>query len=208
MNRFDDRQDAGEQLGEHLVAEGVDADIVLAIPRGGLPVGRAVADALDAPLDIVVARKIGAPHNPELAIGAVAADGAVWLNEEMVDRTRATDAYIDDEATEEEANARDKADRYRDEAPDLAGKRVVVTDDGVATGATMIACLRQVHDAGAAEVIAAVPVGPPGSIRDLEAEADAVYCLHEPASFHAVGQFYRDFGQVQDEEAMAYLDGR
>ncbi len=206
MPRFDDRADAGEQLGEHLVEAGVEADIVLAIPRGGLPVGREVADALGCPLDIVVARKIGAPHNPELAIGAVASDGSLWLNEDLVERTGVTQDYIDEQQEVEAGNAREKEETYRAEEPRLDGRTVVVTDDGVATGATMTACLREVKQAGAETVIMAVPVGPPNSVDRLREEADAVYCLHETRAFQAVGQFYRDFRQVQDEEARQYLE--
>lgn len=205
---FDDRTVAGEQLGARLRADGVPADIVLAIPRGGLPVGRAVADTLDVPLDIVVAKKIGAPHNPELAIGAAAADGSVYRNEDILRRLDVSDGYLDEAREEAAAAARDKAERYRAgrDEPGLAGRDVVVVDDGVATGATMTACLRQVRAADAASVTCAVPVGPPDTLDALEREADRVVALDRPRGFRAVGQYYRDFAQVQDEEAMAYLD--
>jgi predicted phosphoribosyltransferase len=204
---FQDRTDAGQQLAELLDREGVDADIVLGIPRGTMPVARPVADALDAPLDIVVAQKMGAPDNPELAIGAAAADGGVYRNDDLIDRLGISEEHVERERAKEAENAREKANTYRDEPPDLRGKRVVVVDDGVATGATAIACLRQVREAGVSWVALAVPVGSPDSVDELRREADAVYELETPRDFRAVGQYYRDFGQVIDEEAMAYLRG-
>ncbi|MDZ7849536.1 MAG: phosphoribosyltransferase family protein [Halodesulfurarchaeum sp.] len=208
VKRFTDRTDAGEQLGEALRERGIDVDIVLAIPRGGLPLGRAVADALGAPLDIVVASKIGAPNNPEYAIGAVASDGSVWRNESAVGRTGAGEAYFEREREREAETARTKADRYRDGAspPDLDGRRVAVVDDGVATGSTLRACLAMLAAAGAAGIVVAVPVGPPDTIAALEDMADEVVCLETPSQFRAVGQFYEQFEQVSDEEAMEYLD--
>ncbi|THE65570.1 phosphoribosyltransferase [Salinadaptatus halalkaliphilus] len=208
MSTFDDRTDAGERLANDLERRGLEADIVLGIPRGALPVARPVADALEADLDVVVARKLGAPENPELALGAVASDGTVWYNDGLVDRVGASAGYLEDVREAEAENARQKADRYR-ETPGLApleGKRVVVVDDGVATGATARACLRQVRAAGAGSVVLAVPVGSPRSVEELEGDADDVVALETPADFRAVGQYYRDFGQVTDEDAIAYLE--
>ncbi|WP_136601613.1 phosphoribosyltransferase [Salinigranum halophilum] len=205
---FDDRADAGRQLADLIEGHDVEADIVLAIPRGGLPVGRAVADALAVPLDIVAARKLGAPGNPEFAIGAVASDGTIFLNDEYIDQLGVDESYVDDAIERERAAAQEKVDRYRGERPplDLHDKTVVVVDDGVATGATTIACLRQIRAAGAARVVLAVPVGPPDTIERLGAEADEVLCVETPPSFMAVGQFYASFTQVSDDEAMRYLD--
>lgn len=205
---FVDRTDAGEQLAEELDRRGVEADIVLGIPRGALPVARPVADALGAPLDVVVASKIGAPDNPELAIGVAASDGSVWLNDRLVDRIDVSEEYIDRERKAEAENARRKAERYREDGrmPDLDGRRVVIVDDGIATGATAIGCLRQVRGADAARVVFAAPVGSPDSIERLEEEADEVIALQAPREFRAVGRHYRNFNQVSDEEAMAYLD--
>lgn len=205
--RFEDRHDAGRRLADAIRNMALEVDIVLAIPRGGLPLGREVADVLDRPLDIVVARKIGAPHNAELAIGAVGSDGSVWLNESLVTRLDVSDHYLDQAIEQETKNAQDKANRYRGERspPALAGKRVLIVDDGIATGATMIACIRLVRDGGAAWVGVAVPVGPPDSVKDVEAVADRVVCLETPRKFGAVGQYYRRFHQVRDEEAMEYL---
>lgn len=204
---FRDRTEAGEQLGERLVEEGVEADIVLGIPRGALPVARPVADALGAPLDIVVASKLGAPGNSELAIGAAASDGSLWLNDELVDRLQVSEDYVEGRREIEAENAHEKAQQYRADGrlPELRDRRVVVVDDGVATGATAIACLRQVRDAGAERVVLAVPVGSQESLALLEQEADEVISLRAPRDFRAVGRYYRDFGQVSDEEAMEYL---
>jgi predicted phosphoribosyltransferase len=204
---FKDRADAGERLGAALRDRGIEADIVLAIPRGGLPLGRAVADALDAPLDVVVAKKIGAPGNPEYAIGAVAADGTLWRNEAAIASTGAGEDYDERKRAEAVEAARRKADRYRDDGrPELAGKRVVVVDDGIATGSTARACLELVRAANPERVVLAVPVGPPESIADLESVADEVVCLETPGGFRGVGQFYEVFDQVSDEKAMDYLD--
>lgn len=208
--QFADRTDAGERLGAELRERGIDADVVLAVPRGGLPLGRAVADALDAPLDVVVAKKVGAPENPEFALGAVASDGSVWRNESALGERE--EEYFRSQRERVAEEARHKAERYRDgrPAPDLSGAVVVVVDDGIATGATARACLRKVRADGAERVVLAVPVGPPETVRELEAETDAdeVVCLLTPALLGGVGRFYEQFDQVTDEEAMTYLDAR
>jgi len=206
--RFEDRTAAGEALAEALRDRAVDADVVLAIPRGGLPLGRAVADALDVPLDIVVAKKIGAPGNPEYAVGAVASDGSVWRNEAAFVGRGVDDDYFEQQREEEAANARRKAERYRGDRPepDLAGKTVVVVDDGVATGSTVKACLERLRNANVGRIVLAVPVGPPDTVRELREMADEVVCLETPSGFMGVGQFYERFDQVSDEEAMAYLE--
>lgn len=207
-HRFRDRTDAGQQLAEVLVEHAIDADIVLAIPRGGLPLGRAVADALDVPLDVVVAKKIGAPGNPEYAIGAVASDGSVWRNEEAVTGTGADEAYFEQQRAEEAASARQKAAQYRKNRPepDVTNQTVVVVDDGVATGSTARACLRKLEAEHPDRLVFAVPVGPPDTIAELEGLADTVVCLESPPYFRAVGLHYERFDQVSDDEAMAYLD--
>lgn len=205
---FDDRIDAGTRLADRLDERGVDADLVVAIPRGGLPVGRVVADRLGVPLDVVVAEKLGAPWNPELAIGAVAGDGSLWLNDALVGNLDISDDYVETVRAEEAENARMKVERYRggEATPDLTGKRVVVVDDGIATGATSIACLRQVRNAGAARVVLAVPVASPDAVDRLRREADEVVAVQAPRWFGAVGAFYRDFRQVSNDEAISYLE--
>ncbi len=206
--RFTDRTAAGAQLATELQEREIDADIALAIPRGGLPLGREVADALDIPLDIVVAKKIGAPGNPEYAIGAVASDGSVWRNEEAFRGTGSDEEYFEQQRETEAANARQKADRYRGDRspPDLTDKTVVVVDDGVATGSTVRACLERLQGTDADRIVLAVPVGPPETIAELQSAADEVVCLETPREFSGVGQFYERFQQVSDEEAMEYLE--
>jgi len=205
---FENREDAGEQLADFLADRGVEADVVLGIPRGALPVARPVADRLDAELDVIVARKMGAPHNEELAIGAVSSDGSVWRNEDLIGRLGVDGTYVEHEAERTAESARRKLETYRGttDPPDVRGCSVVVVDDGVATGATARACLRQIRDGGAERIALAVPVGSPDSLAAMESFADDVYALEEPAGFRAVGQYYHDFGQVSDAEARRYLD--
>lgn len=207
---FEDRTDAGRKLADLLQDRGVEVDVVLGIPRGGLPVARPVADALGAPLDVVVASKLGAPNNPEFAIGAVASDGSLWRDDDLIDRLGVGEAYVEREREAEAREAREKLERYRGiaEPPDLEGKRVLVVDDGLATGATVTAALRQVREVGASRVVLAVPVASPNSVERLREEADEVIAVETPTNFRAVGQFYESFAQVSDEEAMSYLDGR
>lgn len=204
---FTNRTDGGEQLADRLIELGTEADLVCAIPRGGLPVGRAVADRLEVPLDVVVASKIGAPANPELAIGAVAGDGSYWLNDELVSQLGVSDEHIQRERETEAEAARQKVADYRggEPLPDVAGERVVLVDDGIATGATAMACLRQLQATEAEEVILAVPVAPPSARNELADEADRVVIVDEPRPFQAVGRHYREFGQVTDEEAIELL---
>ncbi|MGB9950887.1 phosphoribosyltransferase (plasmid) [Haloarcula marismortui] len=205
---FKNRTDAGQKLAHILDDHDTEADIVLAIPRGGLPIGRVVANSLQIPLDIVSARKIGAPRNPELAVGAVASDGTVWLNESLIDNLELEDTYLEDQIEHQRQAALDKVKRYRGDRPPLeySGKTVLIVDDGVATGATTIACIRQIKNAGAERVILAIPVAPPDTIERLQSEADEVICVESPPHFGAVGQFYESFEQVSDERAKAYLD--
>ncbi|MEF8806628.1 phosphoribosyltransferase [Natronomonas sp.] len=204
---FKNRTTAAEQLADELVDRGIGADIVLAVPRGGLPLGRVVADRLDAPLDIVAAKKLGAPNNPELAIGAAASDGSLYRNEAIIDELGVDEAYIEAEADRAAETAREKEATYREgEEPDLVGRHVVIVDDGLATGATAIACIRKAKAAGAERVVLAVPVGAPDSLDEAAREADEVVAVEQPARFGAVGRHYRDFSQVTDEEAMEYLE--
>lgn len=206
LDMFRDRTDAGEMLGASLRDRGVEADLVLAIPRGGLPLGRAVADVLQAPLDVVVARKMGAPGNEELAIGAVASDGTAWLNESLIDEQGVPESYLREERTRQARAATEKRERYRGSgAPSVADRSVVLVDDGVATGATTRACLRQLRDLGAARVVLAVPVAPADVVDSLAAEADELVVLETPDPFRAVGAHYERFDQVSDEEALEYL---
>jgi predicted phosphoribosyltransferase len=203
---FKNRDEAGIQLGQALKGRGYERPIVLGIPRGGVVPAAQVARALGGDLGVVVARKLGAPYQRELAIGAVTADGVAWVNEELV-----RDIGVDPEYLRAEA-ARQAAEAARREAafdghrrPPIKGRTVIIVDDGLATGATAIAATRSMKAAGAGRVIVAVPVGPSHTVRALEDEADEVFALEVRDDFMAIGQFYRDFTQVEDAEARRIL---
>jgi putative phosphoribosyl transferase len=209
---YADRAEAGKvlaaavrrELGQ-MVAPG--RPLVLAIPRGGVPIGRDVAAAVDADLDIVVPRKLGAEGNPEYAIGAVMHDGTLYLNQEALQVTGAGPAYVEAEKAREMKEAARRLEAYRDgrREPTLTGRIAIVVDDGVATGATMIVALRWVRSRRARMVVAAAPVAPPSSLKELMDEADLVICPHSPEPFYAIGAFYESFGQVSDEEVVEVL---
>jgi putative phosphoribosyl transferase len=204
---FRDRDEAGAALAEAVAARVAGPATVLAIPRGGVTVALPVARALGAPLDVVIPRKLGAPGNPELAIGAVAPGGVLVLHERAVRQLRVPADYIEREAERQEAEITRREATYRGGRPPapVAGRTVVVVDDGVATGATAAAALRWARAAGANRVVFAAPVGPPAARTRLEAEADDVLLLREPIGFLAVGEWYRDFDQVTDDEVVAAL---
>ena len=203
---FRDREEAGSRLAV-AVADRVSGPVtVLAVPRGGVAVAVPVAKALGARLDVVIPRKLGAPDNPELAIGAVA-PGVMVLNERAVRQLGVPRDYIALEAARQEAEIARREAVYRGgRAPaPVAGRTVVVVDDGVATGATAVAALRWARAAGADRVVFAAPVGPPSAPAHLEPEADDVVLIEAPLRFLAVGEWYRDFEQVSDEEVVAML---
>jgi len=207
-----DRADAGKALAAAVKRELVGKlasgkPLVLAIPRGGVPLGRDVAAALGADLDLVVPRKLGAEGNPEYAIGAVMSDGTLYLNPEALSITGATPEYIEAEKGREMREAARRLEAYRGgrQEPSLSGRVVIVVDDGIATGATMVAALRWVRSRAARMVVAAAPVAPPSTISELRREADLVICPHTPEPFYAIGAFYESFGQVTDEEVKEIL---
>lgn len=196
---FPDRQEAGRALGERLREARLDAPVVLGLPRGGVVVAAAVAEALGAPLDIVVARKLGVPWQPELAFGAVA-PGVVVLREDVVAAAGLGPADIDAAAARESAKLGDLARAYRGDVPavELRGRCAVVVDDGLATGATATAAARSVRARAPARIVVAVPVCAGETARDLRREVDEVICLGEYRDFHAVGLYYDEFGSVPD----------
>jgi predicted phosphoribosyltransferase len=181
--------------------------IVLAIPRGGVVVGYMIAKTLKLPLDIIIPRKIGAPDNPELAIGAVAEDGTSILNQNLIKYLGVTREYVIEETERQKKEIRRRLELYRQDIsyPNLKGLDVIVADDGIATGSTMKAALASVKNRGAASITVAVPVGPPSTIDELEKMADRVVCIYKPEFFQAIGEFYRDFNQTSDEEVIGLL---
>ena len=203
---FADRTDAGERLAKGLAHLAGSECVVLAIPRGGVIVGEVIARELGAPLDVVVPRKIGAPGNPELAIGAVA-PGIRVLDPRMVGALGVTDRYLDREIAEQDAEIERRQRAYRGGRPPqpVEGRVAFVVDDGVATGSTAVAALRWARARGAERVVLAVPVAPPQSLERLRAEADEVVVLETPQPFLAVGEWYRDFDQTTDEQVVSAL---
>jgi putative phosphoribosyl transferase len=206
---FADRRQAGEQLAEALAPLAGEDVVVLGIPRGGVEVAAVVAEHLDAPLDVVIHRKVGAPGNPELGLGAVA-EGVEVLDERLIRALGVDERYLEAEIAREEGEIRRRSERYRGQRPaiDLVGKVVVVVDDGIATGGTAVAALRWARARGAARVILAVPVAPAEAVARIRREADIVQVLATPEPFYAVGQWFEDFGQVSDEEVQELLKRR
>jgi len=204
---FRDRVDAGQKLAAVLKQKNYANPIVLGIPRGGVPVAAEIARALDSPLSVVVARKLGAPGNPELAIGATTATGVAYVNTAVVIAVGADQPYIDAEKERQVKEARRREELFDARRRATVKERtVIVVDDGVATGATAIAAVRAMKAEGASKVVLAVPVGPPEMIDLLSREADEVVCLDADPGFWAVGQYYDDFSQVSDDDVRALLD--
>lgn len=206
MATFTDRVEAGRRLASELM-EYAEKAIVLAIPRGGVVVGYEVAHKLRVPLDIIVPRKIGAPRNPELAIGAVTEDRTIILDRKLVEYLRVPESYIKEESARQRLEIKRRLRFYRGDTPfpNLKDLNVILVDDGVATGATVRAALASIRKKGPKSVVIAVPVAPPSTIRDLEREADHAVCLSTPEPFYAIGQFYGDFTQTSDEEVIRLL---
>lgn len=210
MMDFRDRSDAGRRLAKALSSYKGRHPVVLALPRGGVPIAAEVAAALDAPLDLILVRKIGVPTQPELAMGAVV-DGAAPIlvrNEEVIELSGTTADEFDAACASEleEIERRRQlyiGDRARAE---IAGHVVIVIDDGIATGATTRAALQAIRNRKPKELVLAVPVAPPDTIAKLRGEVDALICLETPKLFGAIGYFYRDFRQVSDQEVVAILE--
>jgi len=206
---FVDRTDAGRELAQALLHLKAMNPVVLALPRGGVPVGFEVAKALGAPLDVVLVRKIGAPGQPELGLGAVV-DGAnprLVLNEELVAVVRPGEGYLEEEEKRQLVEIERRRKLYRPDRPPVAldGRTVIVVDDGIATGGTMRAVLQALAQTNAARLVLAVPVAPADSLRELAPLADEVVCLMSPEPFYAVGAHYRDFNQTTDAEVIDLL---
>ena len=208
VERFQDRREAGRVLAEKLREFTNDPNVlVLALPRGGVPVGYEIARALSIPLDVFIVRKLGAPGYEELAMGAIASGGLRVLNEEVVRRLGISDQQIEAASEREEREIQRRELEYRGNASavDVNGRKVIVVDDGLATGATMRAAVQALYLAGASRIIVAVPVGSVDSVERIAHEADDVICPLQPEDFEAVGQFYEHFSQTSDDEVRELL---
>jgi predicted phosphoribosyltransferase len=209
VRRFRDRVEAGRELGERLRDEyGGRTDVlVLALPRGGVVVGREVADALGAPLDALVVRKLGFPGQDELAMGAIASGGALVLNDALLGQSGVSRALVDDVVAREleELERRETLYRGGRPAPDVARRTALVVDDGLATGSTMLAAVEALRTRGPAGIVVAVPTAPRQTCEALGLVADEVVCLRQPRPFYAVGLSYADFSEVSDDEVRELL---
>jgi len=204
---YADRRQAALQLSESLAGYELYHPLILGIPRGGVVIADTIARKLKTDLDIVLTRKLGAPDNPELAIGAVSESGRIHLQHDVADKVGADEDYIAREIRKQLAEIQARRQHYRSVLPktSLEGRTVILVDDGVATGATMQASLWAARDEAPKEVVIAVPVGAQDAIERLEREADDVVCPYVPPYFYAIGQFYADFGQVDDQEVIEIL---
>ena len=198
---FRDRRDAGQKLSNRLLADNTQADIVIGLTGGGVPVAAIVAEVLGLPLDIIVVKKIGAPGSDEFAIGAVCSDGSRVLHEDVIQQLNISSDYVHDKACQKLSEARAAEDRYRGgAAPDLDSMVVLIIDDGIATGSTMEAAVISARNRGAKRVVVAVPVASPESKEMLSQVADEVLGLVHTSAFFSVGQYYTEFDHVGDEE--------
>jgi putative phosphoribosyl transferase len=206
MPSYADRRDAGRQLGAALEKYREARPLVIGLPRGGVVVAAEVARTLGAPLDVVVTRKLGAPFNPEFAIGAVA-PGVVYVDKGTVQALSIPRDFIDRSIAREQEVLRTREARLREGrfGLDAAGRTVIVVDDGLATGATAVAAIEFLRQMRPAKIVLAVPVGAPDTVARLRNRADEVVCLQTPTAFRAVGQVYADFGPVEEDEVAALL---
>jgi putative phosphoribosyl transferase len=206
---FADRYDAGRRLAAALGKYGNRSDVlVLALPRGGVPVAFEVARALHAPLDLFLVRKLGLPGQPELAMGAIASGGVRVLNDDIVDKLQVSPQELDAVTAEERQELQRRERLYRDDrpAPDVRERIVILVDDGLATGSTMRAAVAALRQQGPGRIVVAVPVGAAQTCAELRAEADEVVCARTPEPFYAVGMWYEDFSQTSDAEVRELLD--
>ncbi|MHB0868288.1 MAG: phosphoribosyltransferase [Chloroflexota bacterium] len=208
MSIFEDRQDAGRRLAAELEEyRGTDA-LILALPRGGVVTGYEVSAALGLPLEVFISRKIGAPGNPELAIGAIAESDGEWIDQEAIALLGVSQEYIREETERQRREIERRIQKYRQgrPLPPLAGRTAIVVDDGIATGYTMLAALRGLRKAHPAILVAAVPVAPEESLWKVSRESDRVVCLATPEPFYAVGFHYVGFEQLSDDDVVTYLN--
>jgi len=205
---FRDRTDAGRQVAARLGAYRRADPVILGLPRGGVPVAYEVANALDAPLDVCVVRKVGAPIQPELGVGAVAEEGALYVNRDAVSALDISSAELDALVREKRAEVEERVRRFRGGAPpeDVAGRTVIIVDDGVATGGTARAAIQAMRARGAGTIVLAVPVGASETLDELAAIADEIVCLHPEEAFYAVSPWYEDFTATTDDDVADILE--
>ena len=205
---FEDRQDAGRRLAERLRGYHGERPVVFALPRGGVPVGYEVARALEAPLDVLVARKLGAPGQPEFGIGAVAPGGVRVLNVEVVRRLGIPEDYVERVTRQETAEVERRLEHFRGERPEpeVRDRSVILVDDGLATGVTARAAIKALRLREPRRLVLAVPVCAAQTARLISGEADELVCLECPSDLGAIGFWYRDFSQVPDEEVIELLE--
>ena len=209
--KFRDRSEAGDILADRLAKEGYEgsSSIVLGVPRGGVILADIVAKRLGAGFDIVVPRKLGAPGNEELAIGAVTEDGTSYINRYVADALRVPADYLEGEKTKQAEEIRRRVSTYRKPGPySISGKKAILVDDGIATGATIIASARWLKKLKPASLAIAVPIAPPQSVELLEQEADSVIVVITPRDFSSVGQFYEEFSPVTDDQVAGIMRSR
>lgn len=208
---FKDRRAAGQQLAEKLAAYANRLDVlVLALPRGGVPVAFEVAQALHVPLDIFLVRKLGVPGQEELAMGALASGGVRVINDEVVRSLHLSETTIAQVASQEQQELERRERLYRDDcpAPNLQECTIIVIDDGLATGATMRAAVQAIRQQQPARIVVAVPISSPETCQELEAEVDEIICAMTPCPFHSVGYWYNNFSQTTDQEVCDLLQMR
>lgn len=208
MNGFRDRREAGRRLAVVLAAYASERPLVLGLPRGGVAVAAEVARALQAPLDVWVVRKVGVPWQPELGVGAVSEGGFVYVDRPMLRRVGLTEADLGPAIARQRAEVEDRVARFRRgrPRPDVRGRTVLLVDDGIATGVTARAAIRALRAESPRRIVLAVPVAAAETVDQLTDEADQVVCLLRPADLVAVGAWYREFPQVEDEEVVRLLD--
>ncbi|MGM9987970.1 MAG: phosphoribosyltransferase [Bacillaceae bacterium] len=205
---FETREEAGELLAAKLEPFKDEDILILVVPRGGMPVAYPCIKKLNCPYDFLIPRKIGAPLQPEFAIGAVAMDGTYMVNEQYVQMFGVSPQYIQREVGKELAEMKERMRKYRgnDEPLQTENKTVIIIDDGIATGYTLMAGIKSLQKHNPKKIILAIPVGPPDTVEIFKQEIDGVICLYSPEEFGAVGAHYRDFHQVSDEELHIYID--